>query len=94
MNEHRQADQQDTTHEHDLTYENEQSTVTLTLKEYDRLRERQKYITDKNIKGETALVLYNLISEKKEVLYKTSNLNTRLEVCSIDKKIIFHKLPS
>jgi hypothetical protein len=49
MNEHRQADQQDTTHEHDLTYENEQSTVTLTLKEYDRLRERQKYITDKDM---------------------------------------------
>lgn len=39
----------DTTHEHDLTYENEQSTVTLTLKEYDRLRERQKYITDKDM---------------------------------------------
>ena len=49
MNEHRQADQQDTTHEHDLTYENEQSTVTLTLKEYDKLRERQKYITDKDM---------------------------------------------
>mgnify|MGYP005726574831 CR=1 FL=1 len=49
MNEHRQADQQDTTHEHDLTYENEQSTVTLTLKEYDRLREKQKYITDKDM---------------------------------------------
>ena len=49
MNEYRQADQQDTTHEHDLTYENEQSTVTLTLKEYDRLRERQKYITDKDM---------------------------------------------
>ena len=49
MNEHRQADQQDTTHEHDLTYENEQSTVTLTLKEYDRFRERQKYITDKDM---------------------------------------------
>ena len=49
MNEHRQADQQYTTHEHDLTYENEQSTVTLTLKEYDRLRERQKYITDKDM---------------------------------------------
>ena len=49
MNEHRQADQQDTTHEHDLTYESEQSTVTLTLKEYDRLRERQKYITDKDM---------------------------------------------
>tara|TARA_B100001287_G_C22685266_1_gene532992 strand:- start:4393 stop:4593 length:201 start_codon:yes stop_codon:yes gene_type:complete len=42
---------EETTHEHDLTYENEQSTVTLTLKEYDRLRERQKYITDKDMIG-------------------------------------------
>tara|TARA_Y100001937_G_scaffold128737_1_gene207456 strand:- start:6873 stop:7073 length:201 start_codon:yes stop_codon:yes gene_type:complete len=33
----------------DHTYENEQSTVTITLKEYDRLREKQKYITDKNL---------------------------------------------
>jgi hypothetical protein len=34
------------THDHDLTYENEQSTVTIPLKEYDKLREKQKYITD------------------------------------------------
>ena len=33
----------------DHTYENEQSTVTITLKEYDRLRERQKYITDRDL---------------------------------------------
>ena len=33
----------------DHTYENEQSTVTITLKENDRLREKQKYITDKNL---------------------------------------------
>ena len=32
----------------DHTYENEQSTVTIPLKEYDRLRERQKYITDRD----------------------------------------------
>jgi hypothetical protein len=31
----------------DNTYENEQSKVTIPLKEYDRLREKQKYITDK-----------------------------------------------
>ena len=29
----------------DQTYENEQSMVTIPLKEYDKLRERQKYIT-------------------------------------------------
>ena len=34
------------THEQDLTYENEQSTVTIPLKEYDSLRDQSKYITD------------------------------------------------
>ncbi len=33
----------------DATWENEQSTVTIPLKEYDKLRERQKYITDKDM---------------------------------------------
>ncbi len=33
----------------DATFENEQSTVTIPLKEYDKLRERQKYITDKDM---------------------------------------------
>lgn len=35
----------------DHTYENEQSTVTIPLKEYDKLKEKQKYITDKNLIG-------------------------------------------
>jgi len=35
----------------DHTYENEQSTVTITLKEYDRLKEKQKYITDRDLIG-------------------------------------------
>ena len=38
----------------DLSYENEgmnRSTVTITLKEYDKLREQQKYITDKDLIG-------------------------------------------
>ena len=34
------------THEQDLTYENEQSTVTIPLKEYDSLKDQSKYITD------------------------------------------------
>ena len=36
----------------DHTYENEggmRSTVTITLKEYDKLREKQKYITDPSL---------------------------------------------
>ena len=34
------------THDHDLTYENEQSTVTIPLKEYDKLKQQSSYITD------------------------------------------------
>ena len=33
----------------DKTFENEQSMVTIPLKEYDKLREKQKYITDKDM---------------------------------------------
>ena len=33
----------------DQTYENEQSMVTIPLKEYDKLREKQKYITDRDM---------------------------------------------
>ena len=33
----------------DATYENEQSTVTITLKEYDKLKNKQHYITDKDL---------------------------------------------
>ena len=36
-------------HDHDLTYENEQSTVTITLKEYDKLKEQKNYITDPSL---------------------------------------------
>ena len=37
------------THDHDMTYENEQSMVTIPLKEYDKLKERSKYITDRDL---------------------------------------------
>tara|TARA_Y100001936_G_scaffold76194_1_gene74677 strand:+ start:513 stop:713 length:201 start_codon:yes stop_codon:yes gene_type:complete len=33
----------------DHTYENEQSMVSIPLKEYDKLKERQKYITDRDM---------------------------------------------
>ena len=39
------------THDHDLTYENEQSTVTIPLKEYDRLKNQTNYITDPTLIG-------------------------------------------
>ena len=36
-------------HGEDLSYENEQSMVTIPLKEYDKLKEQNKYITDKSL---------------------------------------------
>jgi len=37
------------THDHDMTYENEQSMVTIPLKEYDKLKEQKNYITDPSL---------------------------------------------
>ena len=36
-------------HEQDMTYENEQSKVTIPLKEYDKLKAEQSYITDPSL---------------------------------------------
>ena len=36
-------------HEHDMTYDNEQLTVTIPLKEYDKLKAEQSYITDPSL---------------------------------------------
>ena len=36
-------------HDQDLTYENEQSTVTIPSKEYDKLKEQSNYITDPSL---------------------------------------------
>ena len=33
----------------DRSFENEQSTVTISLKEYDKLKEQNKYITDPSL---------------------------------------------
>mgnify|MGYP001296695549 FL=1 len=33
----------------DATFENEKSTVTISLKEYDKLKDKQHYITDKDL---------------------------------------------
>ena len=37
------------THDHDMTYENEQSMVTIPLREYDKLKEQGSYITDPSL---------------------------------------------
>ena len=36
-------------HAHDMSYENETSTVTLTVREYDKLKAQQHYITDPSL---------------------------------------------
>jgi hypothetical protein len=33
----------------DKSFENEQSTVTIPLREYDKLKEKQHYITDRDM---------------------------------------------
>ena len=35
--------------DNDRSFENEQSTVTISLKEYDKLKEQGKYITDPSL---------------------------------------------
>ena len=42
-------DQGRDTHDHDMTHENEQSMVTIPLKEYDKLKEQGQYITDPSL---------------------------------------------
>ena len=37
------------TRDHDTTYENEQSMVTIPLRDYDKLKDQEKYITDPNL---------------------------------------------
>ena len=37
------------THDHDMTYENEQSMVTIPLREYDKLKEQTNYISDPSL---------------------------------------------
>ena len=37
------------THDHDMTYENEQSMVTIPLREYDKLKEQGNYIKDPSL---------------------------------------------
>ena len=36
-------------HDQDMTYENEQSMVTIPLREYDKLKEQGQYITNPSL---------------------------------------------
>ena len=58
------------THAHDLTYENEQSTVTIPLKEYDRLKDQSKYITDDTLIGHIDKIEFFVKEIRKHIVRK------------------------
>ena len=58
------------THDHDLTYENEQSTVTIPLKEYDRLKDQSKYITDDTLIGHIYKIEFFIKEIRKHIIRK------------------------
>ena len=58
------------THDHDLTYENEQSTVTIPLKEYDKLRDQSKYITDDTLIGHIDKIEFFVKEIRKHIIRK------------------------
>ena len=58
------------THDHDLTYENEQSTVTIPLREYDRLKEQKNYITDPTLIGAIDKMEFFLKEIRKHIVRK------------------------
>ena len=58
------------THDHDLTYENEQSTVTIPLKEYDRLKGQSKYITDDTLIGHIDKIEFFVKEIRKHIIRK------------------------
>ena len=58
------------THDHDLTYENEQSTVTIPLKEYDKLKDQSKYITDDTLIGHIDKIEFFVKETRKHIIRK------------------------
>ena len=58
------------THDHDLTYENEQSMVTIPFKEYDRLKDQSKYITDPTLIGMIDKMEFFLKELRKHIVRK------------------------
>ena len=58
------------THDHDLTYENEQSTVTIPLREYDRLKDQKNYIPDPTLIGAIDKMEFFLKELRKHIVRK------------------------
>ena len=57
-------------HGEDLSYENEQSMVTIPLKEYDKLKEQNKYITDPTLIGAIDKMEFFLKELRKHIVRK------------------------
>ena len=58
------------THDHDLTYENEQTSVTIPLREYDKLKEQNKYITDPTLIGMIDKIEFFVKELRKHIIRK------------------------
>ena len=58
------------THDHDMTYENEQSMVTIPLREYDKLKEQNKYITDATLISAIDKIEFFLLDLRKHIVRK------------------------
>ena len=58
------------THDHDLTYENEQRSVTIPLREYDKLKEQNKYITDPTLIGAIDKIEFFVKELRKHIVRK------------------------
>ena len=58
------------THDHDLTYENEQRSVTIPLRESDKLKEQNKYITDPTLIGAIDKMEFFLKELRKHIVRK------------------------
>tara|TARA_B100000085_G_C18198289_1_gene372608 strand:+ start:299 stop:511 length:213 start_codon:yes stop_codon:yes gene_type:complete len=54
----------------DHTYENEQSMVTIPLKEYDKLKDQSKYITDDTLIGYIDKVEFFVKEIRKHIVRK------------------------
>ena len=65
-----QYDQGRDTHDHDMTYENEQSMVTIPLKEYDRLKSQSNYITDPSLIGAIDKIEFFVKELRKHIVRK------------------------
>ena len=77
-------------HGEDMSYENEGGTVTIPLKEYDKMRSRQSYITDKSlislIKLKRGENMKHLISAMLVTLFASTSFAADITVEMLNKR--------